>query len=424
MEKYSFIMLNVLLKITEYDAAKRCFVHRSFRAILMSATALAFSASPTLAQTVWYGTNSSNWFSPSNWNPASVPDSNTDTYIAVGDPNNQPVIDGLANPFVGLTRDIHIGFDGVNPNRGVLTIQNGGRLDSSRNGLIGYSAGANNAEAQAIVTGTGSEWNLTSGTLTVGQSYEGTLTIRDGGKVSSHQGVLGSATNGVGAVNIWGAGSGWNLTGALLVGESGRGNLTISDNGQVNSDHSVIGLNSTGKGAVIVAGTGSKLTAANYIGVGVRGEGELTASYGGEIEIVSGLGTLQLANLADSKGTLNIGAASGGLAVEAGKLNVPRVAFGNGDGTLVFNHTNTGYAFNAFNAVIDGNGTILHEAGETNYTGAGGLFSGETRVSGGQLLVNGFLGGMTVVNGGRLGGNGDLVDVTINSGAHWHRAIP
>ncbi|WP_367716178.1 autotransporter domain-containing protein [Nitratireductor sp. GISD-1A_MAKvit] len=342
-----------------------------------------------------------------------MPDANTNAYIAVGDPNNQPVIDGFVSPFVGLTQDIHIGFDGANPSRGVLTIQNGGRLDSSRNGYIGYSAGANSADARVIVTDAGSVWNLTSGFLTVGQSYEGTLTIRDGGKVNSHQGILGSAPNGVGTVNIWRMGSEWNLTSDIVIGESGRGELTISDNGHVSSASGILGLNSTGEGSVIVAGVGTRFTAANTMSVGVRGIGELTVAYGGEVEIISGLGVVKLSDLAGSRGTLNIGGASGEAAVEAGKLNVPRVAFGNGEGTLVFNHSNAGYTFSAD---LDGYGTILHEAGETVYTGSGGLLSGQTRVSGGRLLVNGFLGGMTTVNGGVLGGSGDVVDLAINSG--------
>ena len=128
---------------------------------------------------------------------------------------------------------------------------------------------------------------------------------------------------------------------------------------------------------------------------------------------MSGLAALNVATITGSEGTINIGAASGDPAVEAGTLNVPRVAFGGGDGTLVFNHINTNYAFNVD---IDGNGTILHEAGETIYGGTGGLFSGETKVSGGRLLVNGLLGGMTTVNGGVLGGSGELLDVVVDTG--------
>lgn len=412
------MMMNAMPKIAASQPPGHRFFRHAFRAAMLSTSAFALYAAPTAvtsaqAQTVWYGTNSSDWFSPSNWVPTTVPDSNDNTYIAVGDPNNQPIIDGLVSPFAGLTRDVFIGFDGINPNLGVLTIQNGGVLDSNGDGYIGFSVGATTGEGRVIVQDTGSEWRLTNDILTVGYSHEGTLTIRDGGKVESYQGRIGSAPNGAGTVNIWRMGSEWNLTSDIVIGESGRGELTISDNGQVSSANGVLGLNGTGRGAVTVAGTGTKFTAADNMFVGVEGEGELTVAYDGEVEITSASGVVKLAEYADAKGTLNIGAASGDPAEEAGTLNVPRVAFGNGDGTLVFNHTNTGYTFGAD---LDGYGTILHEAGETIYTGAGGLLSGETRVSGGRLLVNGFLGGMTIVNGGRLGGSGDLLDVTINSG--------
>lgn len=412
------MMKIIMPKVAVRHASAHRYFHRACSAAMLSTSAFVVCATPLVAthvhaQTVWYGTNSSRWSSPSNWVPATVPDSNENTYIAAADPNNQPILDGFVGTGVGLTRDVFIGFDGTDPNLGVLTIQNGGVLNSSGDGLIGFSVGAVTGEGRVIVQDTGSQWRLPSNILTVGYTHEGTLTIRDGGKVESYQGRIGSATNGVGIVNIWRTGSAWNLTSDIVIGESGRGELTISDNGQVTSSNGVLGLNSTGRGAVTVAGTGTKFTAANNMFVGVKGEGELTVSYGGEVEIASAVGEVKLADDANSKGTLNIGAASGDPAAEAGTLNAPSVAFGNGEGTLVFNHINTGYIFSAD---LSGYGTILHEAGETTYTGTGGLLSGETKVSGGRLLVNGFLGGMTTVNGGVLGGSGNVLDVAVNSG--------
>lgn len=376
----------------------------------ISLVAFFLATSPANSQTVWYGVNSNDWFDGTNWN-AGVPVSGvTDTYISAEDPNNQPVIDGTT----GATNKIYVGFDGTSATYGVLTIQNGGVLNATSSGFIGYSDNTDSGDASVVVTGAGSQWNMNSGTLTIGHSDNGLLTINDGGSVISTYGTLGFASGVHGTVNIWDVGSKWAVDDRLRVGVRGSGALTISAGAMVTSKSGGLGLvGNSSAGDVIVAGVGSRWTVDDDIDLGFEGKGTLTVSYGGAVEIVSGVGAINVATITGSEGILIVGGASGTTAEQAGTLNVPRIAFGGGDGTLVFNHTDIGYTLNAD---IDGNGAILHEAGETIYNGMGGLFSGSTDLSGGSLLVDGFLGGLTTINGGTLGGDGALVDFVANNG--------
>ena len=76
------------------------------------------------------------------------------------------------------------------------------------------------------VDGAGSSWTNSSD-LVVGGSGAGTLTIRNGGKVSNVTGGLGIYTGSTGTVTVDGVGSSWTNSGDLSVGNSGTGTLTI-----------------------------------------------------------------------------------------------------------------------------------------------------------------------------------------------------
>ena len=123
---------------------------------------------------------------------------------------------------------------------------------------------------------------------------------------------------------------------------------------------------------------------------------------------------MQIANVAGSTGTLNIGAASGQAAAAPGTLTTPSVAFGGGTGGIVFNHTASNYTFAP---VISGAGSVTVENGTTILT-ATNTYSGPTTINGGTLAVDGSIANsaVTVNNGGVLGGTGTVGGVTINTG--------
>nr|WP_256371445.1 autotransporter domain-containing protein [Stappia sp. ES.058] len=211
----------------------------------------------------------------------------------------------------------------------------------------------------------------------------------------------------------------------MLVGDDGAGTLNVSNGGAVSSDSGTIGFGTSSTGDTTVDGTGSAWTNTNSLVVGDDGDGTLNITNGGAVSA----NDVTIARFASSTGTLNIGAASGDTAVGAGTLTTTTgIAFGDGDGTLVFNHTDSGYDYNTFLA-SSGSGThqVLHEAGETVFGGDWSAFNGTTTVSGGTLEVNGLLNGAINVDGllngainvdgGILGGSGTLGNLTMNSGS-------
>ena len=148
--------------------------------------------------------------------------------------------------------------------------------------------------------------------------------------------------------------------------------------------------------------------ATNSVTIGDAGKGTLTLAEGGRINPRNRLLTtwITLADSAESSGVLNIG---GGGA--PGEITKARITFGEGDGRLVFDHTDTQYQFGSVDTVPilvsaqPGKGLIEHVGGTTYLLADGSDFSGETVVRGGTLFVEYVLGGtVTVKDGGTLAG--------------------
>jgi len=315
---------------------------------------------PAAAQSVWFGGESNDWFAAGNWG-GGVPAGGVDAFIAVPSAPFQPLIDGA----LALASDVHVGFDGTQPAGGSLTIQNGGVL-SGYNSFLGYAAGAATGLATAMVSGTGTQWNNT-GQMIVGHSHTGVLSIQNGGAVYNDIGIVGNQSGGTGYVTLFGTGFG---TGALWANNSA-------------------------------------------LSVGQDGTGSVTVTNGGTLEVALGTGAVSLAANAGSSGTLTIGQEGAFPPAAAGVVRAAQISFGDGDGQLVFNHTNTGYLFDL---LLVGNGGVLNRAGTTLYTGDGSAFTGTTTIMDGRFHVDGQLMGVIEVDGGVLGGTGDADDVSVNGG--------
>lgn len=356
---------------------------------------------------------------------------------------------------------------------GELRVESGG-IVRNYNGIIARTAGV---QSQAVVTGTGSQWVNGAG-LTIGERGEGALTVADGGLVLASGVAAGGGDAGVGTITVsgvdgtgnastieasnsvtignWSSGtmaieeggrvlsgsygyiaanngttgtvqisgadadgnaSIWTSTYDLLVGGQGDGTLTISDGGSATAEGSIlIGNSSAASGNVVVsgaatAGLSSNLASQNALTVGNNGAGVLTISDGGVVSSNESF----IAYYDGSSGTLNIGAAASNSATSAGELHAPSLEFGDGDGMLVFNHTDEDYLFStALNSAGEGTHRIEHYAGHTTFTGDGSGFSGTTTLHGGTLLVGGTsalgrLGGnIDVLSGARFGGSGTV----------------
>lgn len=285
---------------------------------------------------------------------------------------------------------------------GTLTIADGG-IVTSTTGYVGKSAGASGT---VTVSGPGSVWN--SADLTVGDSGSGVVRIERGGLANTQTGAtLGMAAGSTGMMTVTGAGSTWNA-GFLEIGRNGNGTLTVENGGRVNSRSANIGVFFGGSvGAVTVRGTGAAWNVDGDLFVSTGGTSTLTVADGGTVRAT----TTTVASNAGAVGTVNIGAATGQPAAAAGVLDTPTLAFSNGAGTLVFNHTDNAYAFAP---TLSGTGTINALAGRTVLTADSGAFSGTTTVNGGVLSVDGKLGGtLAVAAAGRLEGIGAVGTTTI-----------
>lgn len=303
---------------------------------------------------------------------------------------------------------------------GSLTISDGGRLVNGA-GLVGVVGG----KGQVTVTGDGSRWE-SNGYLYIGANGTGIVTIANGGFMSSAGTVLGRSSSGSGSVTVTGEGSTWVNSSGLTVGLVKNGWLIVSRGGTVSNTYGVIGDGSQASGSVDVTGEGSLWSSSTDLFVGRQGQGLLRVGDGGTVTVGAQLGdgrhggTATVADRSGSNGTMSIGAAEGDAAVAAGRLDAARLVFGAGNGTLVFNHTDDDYDFQA---AISGNGTIRHVAGTTTLLGESSAFSGTTAVTGGGLMLadGALLGGaIDVIGAGVIGGTGTFGTagrtVTIGSG--------
>ncbi|MDB5537711.1 MAG: hypothetical protein JWQ65_2586, partial [Devosia sp.] len=362
-----------------------------------------------------------------NWNGSFVIVGNSAPGAVNVDGSGQVVINGLTylgfDPNVtgtvtvtgyGSSWDNYSSFTVGNYGTGILNVENGGRTFSGLS-YLGYQSGSTGT---AMVTGAGS-W--LSGELHVGYWGTAILNIEDSGHVVAWSSAdLGYQSDGTGTATVKGAGSSWEILGALHIGEQGIGVLNVEDAGYASSYDGYLGFASGSTGTATVTGAGSSWTTSSLT-VGNGGTGTLTIADGGLVS-VGGARQVDVGLLSGSIGTINVGAAAGDAAAAAGTLDAGTLDFGDGTGTLVFNHTGMpdGSALR-FDPGISGVGAIEHLAGTTILTGDGSGFGGTTTVSGGTLIVGsagtGSLGGMIdVLSGATLGGTGALGTTTIAAG--------
>ena len=243
----------------------------ALRAIgLTGAYALSLlSASPAMAQSpVWNGTQSSQWQDAQNWSPNTLP-TGTDFVFINSVTANAPVIDNVSVQ----AGTLFLGAVG-GP---TLTVQNGGQLTSgtaiisnSNNGLV---PGMELETGTATITGNGSTWTATA--FNVGFIGTGTMTVSSGGQaISSQTSMVGANSGAVGTLNISGAGTAWQ-SGQLTVGADGKGSLTISDQAQAQSASLLVGANTGSIGTAQLIGANTSLQTTVDVSVGAGGDGTL-----------------------------------------------------------------------------------------------------------------------------------------------------
>ncbi|SJK14492.1 putative lipoprotein/autotransporter domain-containing protein [Shigella sonnei] len=330
----------------------------------------------------------------------------------------------------------NLGYDG----HGEMNISNEGLVVSNGGSSLGY--GENGVGNVSITTG--GMWEVNKNVYTtIGVAGVGNLNISDGGKfVSQNITFLGDKASGIGTLNLMDATSSFDTVG-INVGNFGSGIVNVSNGATLNSTgYGFIGGNASGKGIVNISTDSlwnlkTSSTNAQLLQVGVLGTGELNITTGGIVKArdtqialndkskgdvrvdgqnslletfnmyvgTSGTGTLTLTNsgtlnveggevylgvFEPAVGTLNIGAAHGEAAADAGYItNATKVEFGSGEGVFVFNHTNNsdaGYQVDMLITGDDKDGKVIHDAGHTVFN-AGNTYSGKTLVNDGLLTI-------------------------------------
>lgn len=330
----------------------------------------------------------------------------------------------------------NLGYDG----HGEMNISNQGLVVINGGSSLGYGeTGVGNVSIT-----TGGMWEVNKNVYTtIGVAGVGNLNISDGGKfVSQNITFLGDKASGIGTLNLMDATSSFDTVG-INVGNFGSGIVNVSNGATLNSTgYGFIGGNASGKGIVNISTDSlwnlkTSSTNAQLLQVGVLGTGELNITTGGIVKArdtqialndkskgdvrvdgqnslletfnmyvgTSGTGTLTLTNngtlnveggevylgvFEPAVGTLNIGAAHGEAAADAGFItNATKVEFGLGEGVFVFNHTNNsdaGYQVDMLITGDDKDGKVIHDAGHTVFN-AGNTYSGKTLVNDGLLTI-------------------------------------
>ncbi|WP_218244947.1 autotransporter domain-containing protein [Pseudomonas sp. 09C 129] len=285
---------------------------------------------------------------------------------------------------------LYVGSQG----EGVLDIENGGKVTSAGGDVAREATG----KGTVRVSGPGSALE-NEGSLLVGTRGTGTLTIENEGKVSVHKydAAIGIAKGGTGAVHVT-TNASLEVHDQLNVGVAGNGTLTVEQGGRVSSARTDIGLLDGSISTATVAGAHSSLTT-DELNIGFVGKGTLNLVDGGVVSADA----VYLGRDAGSSGTINIGSAAGEAATQAGILDTGKVKFGKGSATINFNHTDTNHTFGAELVTTNAGYSELNQiAGVTRLTGDNAEYRGMTMVSNGTLVIADRIRGSARVTGGTL----------------------
>ncbi|CAD5255324.1 Outer membrane autotransporter protein (fragment) [Bosea sp. 62] len=253
-------------------------------------------------------------------------------------------------------------------------------------------------------------WNLGGATLTVGDLADGTLTITDGGLVSSGPSAIGFT--GRGTVTVTGQNSSWTA-GPLSVGFGAAGTLTILEGGSVHATSIVIGQDPFGTAAdpstVTVSSVGSQLIATGSIDVGTSGFGTLVIKDGGLVRSLSvsvsrsgATGVLRLLGDAvngrgvlETRQVMRFGSGTAVVELNGGILRAManQANFITGFTTLTIGTNGAFFDSNGFSIGVstsfDGTGGLTKQGAGTLTLSGTNTYSGVTTVEAGTLSIEG-----------------------------------
>jgi fibronectin-binding autotransporter adhesin len=280
-----------------------------------------------------------------------------DSYAYLGDANNgTATVSGVnANSIASTWKSgtLYLGFDGA----GTLNVEDGGQVTST-SAYVGY-ASANGASA-VVVTGTNSNgatstWSI-AGSLVVGYSTPGSLSVNAGGQVTDSVGILGDTSYASGSATVDGTGSAWVNTSELVVGSANAGALTISNDALVSSPFVYMADSGPAEATINLESGGVLATDGIY-----RGTGEAALNFDGGILRATAGSSDFTSNFTSGEVTLQ----SNGGVFDTNGFNV------------------------TVNSVIGGGGALTKQGTGTLTLTAGNTYTGNTTVDAGTLSVSG-----------------------------------
>jgi T5SS/PEP-CTERM-associated repeat protein/autotransporter-associated beta strand protein len=285
-------------------------------------------------------------------------------------------VDGAGSTWTS-NANLSIGLNG----NGTLNIRNGGSA-STTGGATTTSVGGNSGGSGVgtiTVTGSGSTWNIDLLDL----NATGTLSVQNGGSVSTGGSSVG------GAATVTGGGSSWNDSNAISV--SGR--VNVLDGGTVSSGLGFTIDGSAGSPPVVtVNGSGATLTVTNVLKVAENGVGTLNIQNGGAVSAPS----LHIGEMSGASGTVEVTGSASSLTASGGLF----VGI-SGSGTLNIRNgasVNSGAA--EIGRLVGGHGTVTVDGSGSSWT-TGGLYVG----AGGSGTLN-------ILNGAAVQGDDDKIAST------------
>jgi T5SS/PEP-CTERM-associated repeat protein len=284
--------------------------------------------------------------------------------------------------------------------KGYLTVSDGGLVQANGSIYIGdawdsdYYASHDNSLGDATVTGINSR--LVATNVFVGHSAHGTLSVFDGGQLSSKIGLIGSDKGSAGVAYVDGAGSTWTNSDDLHVGSSGNGKLMITNHGAVSSRNGYAGDNVNSTGEITVSGAGSTWTNGDSLYIGYRGGGTLSINDGGAVSN----GFSRIGNCAGSTGTVTV-SGTGSTWNNTYDLSVGE----SGNGKLSI--TGGGNVSNDYSYI----GNYSNSTGEVTVSGAGSTWNTANDLSVGDSGH----GKLLITNGGAVGSRNGYAGYYANS---------